>query len=90
LYWAQFWAQSAPGSCGAGALAEAGDLLIPMREQSITRDHVVADLHELVTRKVPGRTSSEEVTIFKSVGCALEDLVTANLLWSKVQDGTSR
>jgi ornithine cyclodeaminase/alanine dehydrogenase-like protein (mu-crystallin family) len=73
----------------AGALAEAGDLLIPLQETAITRDHIVADLHQLVTRKVPGRTSPEEITIFKSVGCALEDLVTADLLWSKVQEKTS-
>ena len=63
-----------------GALAEAGDLLIPMREGLISRVHLAADLHELVSDKKPGRTSAGEITLFKSVGCALEDLVTAELL----------
>ena len=63
-----------------GALAEAGDLLIPMNEGLITREHIVSDLHELVSRKRPGRRSADEITLFKSVGCALEDLVTAELL----------
>jgi ornithine cyclodeaminase/alanine dehydrogenase-like protein (mu-crystallin family) len=62
-------------------LSEPGDLLIPVQEGAITRDHVV-DLHELISGKKPGRQSREEITVFKSVGCALEDLVTAELLLS--------
>jgi ornithine cyclodeaminase/alanine dehydrogenase-like protein (mu-crystallin family) len=65
------------------ALAEAGDLLIPMREGAIGRQHVIADLHELASGKKAGRTSPEEITLFKNLGCALEDLVTANLVWEK-------
>ena len=61
-------------------LSEPGDLLIPMQEGAITRDHIVADLHELLSGKKPGRQCTEEITVFKSVGCALEDLVTAELL----------
>jgi len=63
-----------------GALAEAGDLLIPMRQGLIARDHIVADLHELLTGKRSGRLGATDITLFKSVGCALEDLVTAELL----------
>jgi ornithine cyclodeaminase/alanine dehydrogenase-like protein (mu-crystallin family) len=62
------------------ALAEAGDLLIPMREGKIGRDHIASDLHELVSGKKSGRTKADEITLFKSVGCALEDLVTAELM----------
>ena len=62
------------------ALAEAGEILIPLREGRIGRDHVIADLHELVSGKKPARRNPEEITIFKSVGCALEDLVAAELL----------
>jgi ornithine cyclodeaminase/alanine dehydrogenase-like protein (mu-crystallin family) len=62
------------------ALAEAGDLLIPMREGLIGRDHIAADLHELVCERKPPPSSSTDITVFKSVGCALEDLVTAELL----------
>jgi ornithine cyclodeaminase/alanine dehydrogenase-like protein (mu-crystallin family) len=63
-----------------GALSEVGDLLIPLQEGAIPRDHVVADLHELVSGSKQGRRSPEEITVFKSVGCALEDLVAAELL----------
>ena len=62
------------------ACSEAGDILIPIEEGAISRDHIVADLHELVSGKKQGRCNSEDITVFKSVGCALEDLVTAELL----------
>src|SRR2546421_542797 len=63
-----------------GCLAEAGDLLIPMKEGAIPRDRIAADLHELVTNKKLGRSVADQITLFKSVGCALEDLVAAELL----------
>ncbi|MDP9263112.1 MAG: ornithine cyclodeaminase family protein [Acidobacteriota bacterium] len=63
-----------------GALAEAGDLLLPMRRGVISREHLTADLHQLVSGKKPGRSSPEEITLFKSLGCALEDLVAATLV----------
>jgi len=43
-------------------------------------DHIAANLHELVSGKKQGSRNSEEMTVFKSVGCALEDPVTAELL----------
>lgn len=64
-----------------GALSEAGDLIIPLREEAVSRGHIVADLHEMVSEKVCGRTCEEEITLFKSVGCALEDLVAASLVY---------
>ena len=66
-----------------GALAEAGDLLIPMRNGTISRNHIIGDLHEIASERQQGRTSHEDVTLFKSVGCALEDLVTAMLVYRK-------
>jgi alanine dehydrogenase len=66
-----------------GALAEAGDVMLPMREGVITRESIVADLHELTSGKKQGRTSEDEITVFKNLGCALEDLVTAALVWKK-------
>jgi ornithine cyclodeaminase/alanine dehydrogenase-like protein (mu-crystallin family) len=63
-----------------GALAEAGDLLIPLHQKLITRKHLLADLHEVVSGKKKIRTGEQDITLFKSVGCALEDLVTAELL----------
>ncbi len=61
----------------ATALAEAGDLRIPIDAGVVTADVVVADLWELVAGR-PVRTSEDEVTLFKSVGLAYEDLVVAS------------
>ena len=66
-----------------GALAEAGDLLIPLSNGVINRHHILADLHQLVSRKKIVRTRPDEITLFKSVGCALEDLATAELVAAK-------
>jgi alanine dehydrogenase len=65
----------------AGALEEAGDVLIPLAEGAIDRAHVAAELAELVTGAREGRRGSEDVTVFKSVGFALEDLATAQLAY---------
>jgi ornithine cyclodeaminase/alanine dehydrogenase-like protein (mu-crystallin family) len=62
------------------AALEVGELVIPLQEGAITRDHVVADLHELISGTKQGRRNPQEITVFKSVGCALEDLVAAELL----------
>ena len=58
------------------ALAEAGDLLIPIERGVIGRDDIVADLAEIVQGERV-RRSSEDVTVFKSVGVAFEDLAVA-------------
>jgi alanine dehydrogenase len=68
-----------------GALAEAGDLLIPLRNGAITRDRIAGDLHQIASGKRQGRTNAEDITLFKSVGCALEDLVTARLIYERAQ-----
>jgi ornithine cyclodeaminase/alanine dehydrogenase-like protein (mu-crystallin family) len=65
-----------------GALAEAGDLLIPLRSGAIGRFHIAADLHEIAAGTKSGRSSVDEITLFKSVGCALEDLVAATVVIS--------
>jgi ornithine cyclodeaminase len=67
-----------------GCLSEAGDLLIPLKSGAISRQHVRGDLHELFSGKCAGRESALDITLFKSVGCALEDLVTAELIASAV------
>lgn len=68
------------------AFTEAGEILIPLSSGEIRQEHIRGDLHELVTTKKPGRVSREDVTLFKSVGCALEDLVAARLVLQAVQD----
>jgi len=67
----------------AGAFEEAGDVLIPIKEGAIGRDHVAAELAEVVTGARPGRTREDEITVFKSVGWALEDLTTARLAYNR-------
>lgn len=61
------------------ALAEAGELVIPIAEGAIDPDHVTADLGETVAG-ADVRRSPEDVTIFKSVGIAFEDLVVARAI----------
>jgi ornithine cyclodeaminase/alanine dehydrogenase-like protein (mu-crystallin family) len=67
-----------------GAFSEAGDLLIPMKAGIIGQDHIAADLHELAGGSKPGRTGDNEITLFKSLGCAIEDLVTAMIAYEAV------
>ena len=61
----------------AGVLAEAGDLLIPMEKGVIGSDRIAAELSELVSGHHPGRRNRKEITLFKSVGTAIEDLAAA-------------
>ena len=68
------------------ALQEAGDLLIPIKNKVIDRSHIIADLHEIASGKKAARTSAESITLFKSVGCALEDLITAQLIYQYAAD----
>lgn len=59
------------------ALAEAGDLVIPIQEGRIDAGHIAAELGEVVLGLHPGRENADEVTIFKSVGSAAQDLAVA-------------
>ena len=65
------------------ALAEAGDLLIPIAEGSITERAILADLSEVV-RGARVRTGPEDVTVFKSVGVAFEDLAVARAAYDRM------
>jgi len=64
----------------AGALSEAGDLVQPLAAGEIGREHVRGELAQLVRDEVPGRQSAQEITLFKSVGTALEDLAAARMV----------
>jgi len=66
-----------------GALAEAGDLLIPIQRGVISKEDIYAELSELVLGKKVGRTGDLEITLFKSVGFAIEDAATAKLAYDK-------
>jgi alanine dehydrogenase len=58
-------------------LAEAGDIIIPIQEGALTEEHIYAELGQVVAGEVPGRTSDEQITLFKSVGLAIQDVSTA-------------
>lgn len=72
----------------AGAFAEAGDILQPIASGAISREHVQAELAELV-RGAQGRKSPEEITLFKSVGAALEDLAGAILAYQTARQDSA-
>jgi ornithine cyclodeaminase len=72
----------------AGALKEAGDLVQPIGAGVIAREHVRAELADLVTGRHAGRRSLDEITVFKSVGTALEDLCAARLAYERASIGT--
>jgi ornithine cyclodeaminase/alanine dehydrogenase-like protein (mu-crystallin family) len=63
-----------------GAPVEAGDLLIPRKNHTVGPDHIIGDLHDGLSGKKIIRRDSSDITLFKSVGCALEDLAAARLL----------
>jgi ornithine cyclodeaminase len=64
----------------AGALKEAGDILLPIRERAIDESHIAGELGELALGRVAGRRSDADLTFFKSLGMAVEDVVTARLV----------
>ncbi len=66
-----------------GALTEASDLLDPLETGMIKRAHLLGELADLATGRHPGRTALGEVTLFKSVGSALEDLCAARLVFDR-------
>lgn len=65
------------------AMKEAGDFLIPLNEGEITHGHILGDLSDLVTGEVKGRTNDTDMTLFKSVGLAIEDTVASFVLYQK-------
>ena len=68
-----------------GALAETGDLAIPIKNGIISKDNVYAELHEIVGGEKPGRTSETETTCWKAVGLALEDAAVAKMVYDKAK-----
>ena len=64
----------------AGAMKESGDLFIPLQSNVISSSAIRADLHELSNHTKEGRRDQDEVTLFKSVGHAMEDLVAAQII----------
>ncbi len=65
---------------------EAGDILIPISEGAITADHIYGELGEIVNGDKKGRTPKDGLTVFKSVGIAIQDSSVASLVLRKYRE----
>jgi ornithine cyclodeaminase/alanine dehydrogenase-like protein (mu-crystallin family) len=63
------------------AMREAGDLVHPINNGVFSPDDLMGSLSDLCKREIPGRSSSEEITMFKTVGTALADLAAASMVY---------
>ncbi len=71
------------------ALREAGDLVIPIREGAVDESHIRPELGEILEGVARGRRTPEEITLFKSVGLAVEDLGAADIVYRRARDNAS-
>lgn len=62
---------------------ESGDYLIPLNEGKITADHIVGEIGELISGTIEGRRSAADITLFKGLGLAIEDLAAANFIYNE-------
>jgi ornithine cyclodeaminase len=67
------------------ALKEPGDIITPIKNGEITADHIVGEVGEVLIGKAPGRASDDEITLFKSLGLAIEDLASAHWLYAEAK-----
>ncbi len=66
-------------------LNEAGDFLFPKQEGAIDDDHIVGEIGDILLGKLPGRESPDEITLFKSLGLAVEDLAAADYVYKRAE-----
>jgi alanine dehydrogenase len=64
-------------------MAECGDILLAIKENSITENNIHAEIGEILAGTKPGRTNATEITLYKSVGIAIQDVATAHLVYDK-------
>ena len=62
------------------AIQEAGDFIIPMMEGVIDEKHIVGEIGDILTGKIPARQNRDEITVFESLGLAVEDLAAADFV----------
>jgi ornithine cyclodeaminase/alanine dehydrogenase-like protein (mu-crystallin family) len=69
--------------------AESGDILDPVKKGTFKTANYKGEIGELISSKITGRTSPDEITVFKSVGVAIQDLAMASFAYKKAcQAGT--
>jgi alanine dehydrogenase len=67
----------------AAALQEAGDILIPIREGAFAPERIAGEIGAVIDRAIPGRTGPADITVFESLGLAIEDLAAARIVYRK-------
>jgi ornithine cyclodeaminase/alanine dehydrogenase len=67
-------------------MAECGDILLAIKETAIDENHVYGEIGEILAGVKPGRSNAGEITLYKSVGIAIQDVATANLVYRKAMD----
>lgn len=67
----------------SGVLSESGDLIMPIENKKCTEDIITGELGQLILGKTPPRSNKEEITVFKTVGSAVLDIVTARRIYEK-------
>lgn len=65
-------------------LNEAGDFIIPQKAGTLQEDHIAGELGEVLLERVRGRTSAEDITLFKSLGLGIEDVAAAHHIYRKM------
>ena len=65
------------------ALKEPGDILVPLHDGDIGPEHIVGEIGEVLIERVEGRRDSQEITLFKSLGLAVEDLASASYVYAE-------
>ena len=68
-------------------LNEGGEFIAARREGAVGEDHIVGELGEVVVGTAPGRGLPEEITLFRSLGLAIEDLAAARHIYRKATEG---
>ena len=71
--------------CYESLFNEAGDFLIPKKEGAVNNDHVKAEIGEVLLGKMKGRENDQEITLFKSLGIAVEDIFSAHHIYEKIK-----
>lgn len=66
------------------AINESGDYLIPLKEGVIKEGHIMGELGDLLIKKIDGRDSEDAITIFDSLGLAIEDIAAANFIFNEI------
>jgi len=70
-----------------GALSEAGDLLIPIKEGRMSADDIVGEIGEVLAGAAPGRRDGQQITLYKSLGMVAQDLFAAEFVLRRAQSG---